>query len=158
MSEITPEKRMQLLEQHESGSENFLQPPGYFSISSPEELRLNQVYLQWDNINFYVPAKQHDIKTFEQQMKSRDGPAINNIITSPQTGKMVKQILKESSGYVKPGEAVAIMGPSGSGKTSLLNVLAGRMALTEGSSFNGDIQVNGRDLKKNNFGKIAAFV
>jgi ABC-type multidrug transport system ATPase subunit len=64
----------------------------------------------------------------------------------------------ESSGYVKPGEVVAIMGPSGSGKTSLLNVIAGRLALTNGSSFSGKIEINGRKLLKEDFGKIACFV
>ena len=58
----------------------------------------------------------------------------------------------ESSGFVKSGECVAIMGPSGSGKTSLLNVLAGRIVLSKGSSFSGTVEVNGQTLKKDHFG------
>ena len=54
-----------------------------------------------------------------------------------------KSILKKQSGYVKPGECVAVMGPSGSGKTSLLNVLAGRSNLSKNSKFDGKIEVNG---------------
>ena len=50
------------------------------------------------------------------------------------------------------------MGPSGSGKTSLLNVLAGRIVLSKGSSFTGRVQVNGNTLKKDDFGYIGAFV
>jgi ABC-type multidrug transport system ATPase subunit len=50
------------------------------------------------------------------------------------------------------------MGPSGSGKTSLLNVLAGRLALAKGSKFTGDIKVNDRVLRQKDFGKIACFV
>uniref|UniRef100_A0A7S3CL40 ABC transporter domain-containing protein n=1 Tax=Strombidium rassoulzadegani TaxID=1082188 RepID=A0A7S3CL40_9SPIT len=53
---------------------------------------------------------------------------------------------------------VAIMGPSGSGKTSLLNVLAGRLKLSKGSSFTGQINVNGRRCKSEDFGKFGAFV
>lgn len=53
---------------------------------------------------------------------------------------------------------VAIMGPSGSGKTSLLNTLSQRINLSSGSYREGSIDINGRTLEKNDFGKVAAFV
>ena len=59
---------------------------------------------------------------------------------------------------MKPGEAVAIMGPSGSGKTSLLNVLAGRLVLSRGSRYTGEITMNGRKVYPDDFGKFGAFV
>jgi ABC-type multidrug transport system ATPase subunit len=93
-----------------------------------------------------------------QNKNSGDTVIINNIVKQPKTGKLVKQILLNQNGYVKPGELVAIMGPSGSGKTSLLNVLAGRLSLSKGSTFSGEIAVNGKKFKKEDFGKIAAFV
>ena len=61
-------------------------------------------------------------------------------------------------GYCKPGECVAILGPSGSGKTSLLNVLSGRINLSSGSKFTGNVTSNGRPLVRSDFGKFAAFV
>lgn len=50
------------------------------------------------------------------------------------------------------------MGPSGSGKTSLLNVLAGRTKLCQGSTYSGMISVNGRPCTPKDFGKFGAFV
>jgi ABC-type multidrug transport system ATPase subunit len=50
------------------------------------------------------------------------------------------------------------MGPSGCGKTSLLNVIAGRINLSQGSTFDGKIAVNGRQTEKEDFGKFGAFV
>lgn len=65
-----------------------------------------------------------------------------NLTRDPKKGVVVKQILSSASGYVKPGELVAIMGPSGSGKTSLLNVLANRLSAARGSYYSGQIQCN----------------
>jgi ABC-type lipoprotein export system ATPase subunit len=57
-----------------------------------------------------------------------------------------KQVLHNITGYVRSKEMVAIMGPSGSGKTSLLNVLAQRTSLSEGSQVEGVISINFRNL------------
>ena len=53
---------------------------------------------------------------------------------------------------------VAILGPSGSGKTSLLNALSQRIGLSKGSYMHGEIKINGRELKKGDYGKVGAFV
>ena len=52
-----------------------------------------------------------------------------------------KQILHSVTGFMNPGELVAIMGPSGAGKTTLLDVLSGRGR--EGHS-SGEVFVNGK--------------
>jgi ABC-type multidrug transport system fused ATPase/permease subunit len=45
-------------------------------------------------------------------------------VKKPDDPRKFKQIVFGHSGFVMPGETVAILGPSGSGKTSLLNVLS----------------------------------
>ena len=62
------------------------------------------------------------------------------------------------TGYVLPGEMVAILGPSGSGKTSLLNVLGQRLFLQPGSYAEGQIKINGSVLQSGGFSKFGAYV
>eukprot|EP00762_Andalucia_godoyi_P003123 ANDGO_01002.mRNA.1 Protein white len=56
-----------------------------------------------------------------------------------------KCLLKEISGYARPGELTALMGPSGSGKTTLLNLIAGRF---RDGSMSGCVQINSYDPSK----------
>lgn len=118
--------------------------------------QMSQVNLQWDDISFFVPAKRHEAQA-ASKLGIKDA-SFTWMISGKATGKPMKQILFKSSGHVQPGETVAIMGPSGSGKTSLLNVLAGRMNLSRGSKFEGNITINGKNLAKEEFGKLASFV
>lgn len=84
--------------------------------------------------------------------------SVKTIIRDKKSGRIVKQIVCQSSGYIKPGELVAIMGPSGSGKTSLLNVLANRITTSKKSYFTGTIQCNGQKISGSDFSKFGAFV
>lgn len=58
-------------------------------------------------------------------------------------------ILKNISGYARPGQILGIMGPSGSGKTTLLSTLSGRSKPGSGS-----ITLNGEPLNKQHRRKI----
>lgn len=52
-----------------------------------------------------------------------------------------KQLLQDVSGFVKPGQLVALMGSSGAGKTTLMDVLAQRK---DSGRIEGSIMVNGQ--------------
>jgi ABC-type lipoprotein export system ATPase subunit len=51
-----------------------------------------------------------------------------------------------------------IMGASGSGKTSLLSILGKRLYNYKDCKYEGDLNVNGFKLRKEDFGKIGAFL
>ncbi|CAG8460707.1 452_t:CDS:10 [Dentiscutata erythropus] len=61
-----------------------------------------------------------------------------------------KEILSSIHGVVKPGEVMAILGGSGAGKTSFLDILARK---NKAGVVNGEIYVNGRDVKDEEFKK-----
>ncbi len=53
------------------------------------------------------------------------------------------QALKNVSLEIKTGEIMSVLGPSGCGKTTLLNIVAGFLAATEGKVILNDHEVNG---------------
>ncbi|KAF3613485.1 ABC transporter G family member 11 [Capsicum annuum] len=63
-------------------------------------------------------------------------------VTVPDKKTGRRAILQGLTGYVQPGEVLAIMGPSGCGKSTLLDTLAGR--LDSNTRQTGEILINGR--------------
>lgn len=52
-----------------------------------------------------------------------------------------KSILNGVTGFIKPGEMLAVMGPSGAGKSSFLDALAGKI-----DAVTGDVLLNGKKV------------
>lgn len=62
-----------------------------------------------------------------------------------------KEVLRQVSGLVKPGQVMAIMGASGAGKTSLLDILARRH---KSGTIHGHIYVNGRTVSNSEYKRV----
>ncbi|WP_438990655.1 ATP-binding cassette domain-containing protein [Lentibacter sp.] len=58
------------------------------------------------------------------------------------------QALKDISLEIKSGELMSVLGPSGCGKTTLLNIVAGFLAPTEGSMTLNNHQITGPDAER----------
>ena len=58
------------------------------------------------------------------------------------------QALKDVSLHLKEGELMSVLGPSGCGKTTLLNILAGFLAPTEGKIVMNGHEVHGPDAER----------
>lgn len=128
----------------------------------------DQAMIEWEDLNFFVPAKkpidweQKWAQTEDSLMGNHQNESTVNGLPKEnfvkKNNKYYKQILFESTGYVKPREMVAILGPSGSGKTTLLNALSQRLGLSENSYMTGKIKINSKELSKGDYGKVGAFV
>ncbi|KAJ7422040.1 ATP-binding cassette sub-family G member 5 [Pitangus sulphuratus] len=70
--------------------------------------------------------------------------------------KWTRQILKDVSFHIESGQIMGILGNSGSGKTTLLDAISGR--LTHKDNFFGEVYVNGRQLKKEQFRDCFSYV
>eukprot|EP00095_Tigriopus_kingsejongensis_P010869 maker-scaffold864_size87066-snap-gene-0.21 protein:Tk10869 transcript:maker-scaffold864_size87066-snap-gene-0.21-mRNA-1 annotation:"protein white" len=70
--------------------------------------------------------------------------------------KRVKHIVQNASGYVKPGELVAIMGASGAGKSTLLNALTFRNL--SGLQMSGTRYANGMPVSPNSLTSVSAYI
>lgn len=71
------------------------------------------------------------------------------------TGGNKKEILKDASGMVQPGQVMAIMGPSGAGKTTLLDILAKR---TKSGTASGQVLLNGQEVSPAHYKKLIGYV
>ncbi|KAL7131584.1 hypothetical protein ABFS83_12G013300 [Erythranthe nasuta] len=93
---------------------------GSLNIDNGEEKDLGGgIYLTWKDLWVTVPEK--------KKAAAAEGR---------------RPILAGVSGYVEPGEVLAVMGPSGCGKSTLLDALAGR--LDSNTRQKGEILINGR--------------
>ncbi|XP_040409516.1 ATP-binding cassette sub-family G member 5 [Cygnus olor] len=70
--------------------------------------------------------------------------------------KWTRQILKDVSFHIESGQIMGILGNSGSGKTTLLDAISGRLGHKD--SFFGEVYVNGRHLKKEQFRDCFSYV
>ncbi|KXS21830.1 P-loop containing nucleoside triphosphate hydrolase protein [Gonapodya prolifera JEL478] len=70
--------------------------------------------------------------------------------------KQTKEILRGVSGFINPGELVAILGGSGAGKTTLLNALSGR--LPPSIHLSGSVLVNGAKRDRRRWKREVAYV
>ncbi|KAJ3089237.1 ABC transporter G member 22 [Quaeritorhiza haematococci] len=89
----------------------------------------------------------------EDQMQEPEAPARRK--KSPEYKIVPRDILKNVTGFAKPGTITAIMGPSGCGKTTLLDLLAGR---NPSENVQGTILINGKTRSQRYMKRISAYV
>ncbi|KAJ7522819.1 hypothetical protein O6H91_18G028200 [Diphasiastrum complanatum] len=66
-------------------------------------------------------------------------------------------VLKGVTGYIMPGSLTLVLGPPGCGRSALHSVIAGRLQ-SPGSSFQGSVTYNGKNVKEIKHRRLAAVV
>ncbi|XP_017667122.1 PREDICTED: ATP-binding cassette sub-family G member 5 isoform X1 [Lepidothrix coronata] len=99
------------------------------------------------------PSDSVSVQGVSYTIRERVGPWWN---FSLYCKKWTRQILKDVSFHIESGQIMGILGNSGSGKTTLLDAISGR--LTYKDSFFGEVYVNGRQLKKEQFRDCFSYV
>uniref|UniRef100_A0A1A9VCA6 ABC transporter domain-containing protein n=1 Tax=Glossina austeni TaxID=7395 RepID=A0A1A9VCA6_GLOAU len=96
------------------------------------------LYLEWKNLNYYVPAKEHNNYNFWQTCQvQKDVQILNNV-----------------SGHMKTGDLVAVLGCSGAGKTTLLAAISQRLR----GNLTGDVVVNSVAMERTQMIRISSFL
>ncbi|KAK0550556.1 FAD-dependent urate hydroxylase [Tilletia horrida] len=106
----------------------------------------------------HVPAALHFINIGYTIGSANHGPdaaeparQMTNIFAKKRT----RQVLRNISGGVKPGQLLAIVGASGAGKTTFLDILARR---NKRGQVSGLVLVNGKQVQDSSFKHISGFV
>ena len=97
----------------------------------------NRVGFAFTNLGYTSPNGKN--------VRARTNPAAT--LPSGTHTRVCAQILRGVTGFVNPGQLVALMGASGSGKTTLLDVLSGQR---RDGKISGEYYVNGLDLHLHN--------
>ena len=90
-------------------------------------------YFSFEKMNYWVPVGGGMLTNI---------PLLNKL---PGFRKPQLQLLKDVSGYVKPGMNLALMGASGAGKSTLLDVIGQRKTV---GKIKGNILINGHKIDK----------
>ncbi|OXA56819.1 protein white isoform X2 [Folsomia candida] len=107
----------------------------------------------WNNVNVWVGSgSQNGNEKNDVDMES----GIFNCFNRKKNGVVSKQILRNVTGIVRPGELLAIMGASGAGKTTLLNQLTFRN--TGKLKMSGEIKINGVAVSPDIITSVSAYV
>ncbi|NXM33364.1 ABCG5 protein, partial [Oxyruncus cristatus] len=99
------------------------------------------------------PSNSISVQGVSYTIRERVGPWWN---FSLYYKKWTRQILKDVSFHIESGQIMGILGNSGSGKTTLLDAISGR--LTHKDNFFGEVYVNGRHLKREQFRDCFSYV
>ncbi|EOB04478.1 ATP-binding cassette sub-family G member 5, partial [Anas platyrhynchos] len=99
------------------------------------------------------PPNSISVRSVSYTVRERVGPWWNVPLHRK---KWTRQILKDVSFHIESGQIMGILGNSGSGKTTLLDAISGRLGHKD--SFFGEVYVNGRHLKKEQFRDCFSYV